>query len=206
MKTTAFVARLSEQVTEIAFRLADLEASEAWERQAAAKVLPRMIRRVRATIDHMVDDAPDGFDDSLQQVIDSIDQADETVRNYNDGKPTRGFATSESSTLLRSLGFIAGYRVKEVQNGEPTDKGVSLRDVGAAMEFIDDQLTDFIRRFVDSKKVKSESLGKCPKDRRAKLYRLSEILRDLDSFTSLNSVETRRIRRHLESVERYPAR
>lgn len=91
------------------------------------------------------------------------------------------------------------------QSDGATDKGVSLRDVGIALDYIDEELKLFVRRFSDSKRITSDPLGKCPKDKRAKLYRLSEILNDLETFSSMSPVENRRIRKHLESVERFPA-
>jgi hypothetical protein len=85
-------------------------------------------------------------------------------------------------------------------------KGVSVRDVGTALEFVDTDLSRFVKRFSDSKKITARVVGKCPKNKTANLYVLSEILSDFNDYSPTSRSELQRIRKHLESVERQPTK
>ncbi|MFN7292805.1 MAG: hypothetical protein ACK5YR_00660 [Pirellula sp.] len=87
---------------------------------------------------------------------------------------------------------------------ESTENGVSLFDCGMAIEQDMDCARGWVNRFSSSGKLKATPIGRCPNDARARLYRLPEILRDLDNFLSLSVREKARIRVHLERVKRPP--
>jgi hypothetical protein len=112
------------------------------------------------------------------------------------------------ASILETLAekIDGGVPGRDTKDEVTVDKGVTLRDVGIAQELTGDDLKDFIRRFGQSKKIKTKAIGRCTKERRAKLYRLPEILADFQSFSRCRQFEINAIRKHLESVERYPAR
>jgi hypothetical protein len=100
---------------------------------------------------------------------------------------------------------IAIRELAEMFSDDQECRGVSLRDCGIALDLMDDELSDFVREFSDSKKVTAKPLGKCPNDKRANLYRLSEVLKNLQNFRKLDGCEKEKLRKHLMHVQRMPA-
>jgi hypothetical protein len=84
----------------------------------------------------------------------------------------------------------------------PTELGVSLTDVVLSVGFPDDEVKKVVSSFSKSKKVTAKSIGKCPKEGRANLYRLFEILKNWESFSPLSKAEKNRAIKHLEAVKR----
>ncbi len=90
------------------------------------------------------------------------------------------------------------------QTDQQNESGVSLADVGIALGFADEDLTDFVKRFSKSKKITCQQIGKCPINGKRQLYPLFDILKNLDDFSELSRAEKLRISRHLEQVQREP--
>lgn len=93
--------------------------------------------------------------------------------------------------------------------GKPADEyemttGVSLRDIAFVIEGDDIAATDTVRRWSKSGKIKAKSIGKCPVDARAQLYRLFEILDDVKKILSLTNPEVEKYRKVLKAKQRLP--
>ena len=84
------------------------------------------------------------------------------------------------------------------------DTGVSFRDVAFAIECDDKAATVAVRRWSKSGKIKAKPIGKCPLDGRAKLYRLFEILIDIQKILSLAKPEVEKYRQVLVAKQRPP--
>lgn len=82
--------------------------------------------------------------------------------------------------------------------------GVSLNDVAIAYGVNEFDVSEWVKSFVDSKKITATPIGKCSIDARKKLYRLSEILRDLGNFRPLKPSEKQDMLSVLQAKEREP--
>jgi hypothetical protein len=83
--------------------------------------------------------------------------------------------------------------------------GVTIRDVALAIEDGDDmEAKRLVKRLSDSKKITAKPLGRCPNDRRARLYELTEILTDVQRILSLSRHEFRKYFRVLSDRTRKP--
>lgn len=92
-----------------------------------------------------------------------------------------------------------------------TEVGITPRDVGEALEYEGEGLTDWIERFSkhrnDRKRCNqhvSESIGKCPIDGRQYLYRLFGILKDLENFDEIPEHMKSKVIRTLQARSREP--
>jgi hypothetical protein len=81
---------------------------------------------------------------------------------------------------------------------------VSLRDVAFAIEGDDKAAKDSVQRWLKSGKIKAKPIGKCPLDARAQLYRLFEILADVQKILSLTRPEVGKYRQVLVAKQRPP--
>lgn len=80
--------------------------------------------------------------------------------------------------------------------------GVSLTDIAKAYGVEEYDVAEWVKSFVDSKKITAKPIGKCSIDARKKLYRLSEILKDLGNFRSLTPSKKQDILSILTAKER----
>jgi hypothetical protein len=79
------------------------------------------------------------------------------------------------------------------ERAEAARMGISLFDVALAIEEDDISAKLSVRKWVDSKKLTAKAIGKCPRDGRARLYRLSEVMADLKKILGLTRSEQARI-------------
>ena len=84
----------------------------------------------------------------------------------------------------------------------PVEMGISLFDVAFALEEDDIAATDLVKKWIDSKRISAETIGKCPRDGRKHLYRLSELVADVQKIASLTSRDKSRLREVLTSRQR----
>ncbi|MCY3010272.1 MAG: hypothetical protein NTY42_10565 [Planctomycetota bacterium] len=70
-----------------------------------------------------------------------------------------------------------------------SEKGISLYDIGLHFEKDELAARSWVKRFSDSKKNRCEPIGKCPNEGRASLYRLSEIVLDVQNYLNLDGKE-----------------
>lgn len=84
------------------------------------------------------------------------------------------------------------------------ETGVSLSDLVRSIGIEDEYNADFVARFSRSKKITAKSIGKCPIDGRANLYRLFEIAKDYSDFSPISEAEKQRIIRRLQAIQRKP--
>lgn len=82
--------------------------------------------------------------------------------------------------------------------------GVSLHDIATAYGVDEDDVPEWVKSFVDSKKITAATIGKCAMDARKGLYRLSEILQDLGNFRPLTPSKKQDMLLMLAAKERQP--
>jgi hypothetical protein len=80
---------------------------------------------------------------------------------------------------------------------QDTRVGVTLYDVAFVVEDDEKAAKSTVKRWIDSKKIKAQPLGKCPVDGRRQIYRLSEILDDVKTILTLSPIEQSRLRKAL---------
>jgi hypothetical protein len=102
---------------------------------------------------------------------------------------------------LRTWVHLQSFTVLSMQPIRPV--GVSLRDIAVAAGEEDDA-TDWVKRFVDSKQITAKPIGKCPLKGHPKLYRLSEILEDSQKWLGWTNREKSRVELVLKAKEREP--
>lgn len=86
-----------------------------------------------------------------------------------------------------------------------SETGVSLFDVATFLDPDDQEAArDTVRRMVKSKKIHATVIGKDPQDGRAQIYRLAELLKDVEKIYSLKGNEKSRLETHLRSRQRSP--
>jgi hypothetical protein len=88
--------------------------------------------------------------------------------------------------------------------GECPTGGVSLYDVAFAVNEDDALAKECVKKWVDSKKLTASPIGSCPLDARRKLYRLSEILSDVQRIIQLEPREVDKYRQALTAKLRLP--
>ena len=86
----------------------------------------------------------------------------------------------------------------------PADQGVSLFDVAFAIEEDDIAAKECVKKWINGKQVNATPIGKCPKDGRKQLYRLSEILSDVAKILRLTSKDKAAYRKVLATQLRGP--
>lgn len=84
---------------------------------------------------------------------------------------------------------------------EPEEQGVSLRDIFVALDFAEEDISKSVKKFVDSKKIKTPAIGKTGGKN---LYRLSEILIDFGNYSPLTPAEKTRLSKRLQPMVRKP--
>jgi len=88
---------------------------------------------------------------------------------------------------------------------DPPDKGISLHDAAMYFEGRDDKAARrLVKHWHSQKGITAVSIGKCPTDARASLYRLQDVLTDLDRLNGLNGGEKLRLSQHLTARLRAP--
>lgn len=84
------------------------------------------------------------------------------------------------------------------------EHGITIYDVAFA-DLQDEMVAKAtVKKFVDSRKLKAKSIGKCDMDGRKKLYGIDSLLSDYKRFTGIKSSEIARIRRGITPKLRYP--
>ncbi|MEN6405263.1 MAG: hypothetical protein ABFC77_02205 [Thermoguttaceae bacterium] len=98
-----------------------------------------------------------------------------------------------------------GEKETSLTDANQDNFGVTLADVAAFFEPNDDKARkDLVRRWINGKKITAVPLGKCPNDARAQLYRLSDILSDMERINGFMPGEKVRLRQHLIDRQRSP--
>ena len=97
--------------------------------------------------------------------------------------------------------YLAGFDYTATDGGV----GVSLLDAAAWFDSDDVEAQRYeVKRLVNSKKITAVPIGKCPNDGRALLYRLSELVSDLQKIRSLEKRDVTQLRQHLKTRQRRP--
>ena len=87
------------------------------------------------------------------------------------------------------------------------EKGVSIRDAASFIADGDNVATsDLVSRFSDNRSHNLTLLGKDPSDKRANLYRTSDVLREFKKIQGLDSHEERMLAERLRERERVPVK
>jgi hypothetical protein len=119
--------------------------------------------------------------------------------------------TADETRLATFMGFClpftAGLRqlAESLQPVDDDQQGVSLFDAATFFEAGDDQAArNLVARWHDLKAITAMPIGKCPTDARAKLYRLPEVLADMERVNGLDAKEKEKLRKHLRARLRKP--
>ncbi len=100
----------------------------------------------------------------------------------------------ETGKYLRRVSAL----VRSKESADETEMGVSLYDAAIVIEEGDDLAAiRLVKKWSDTKKITATPIGKCPNDARRTLYRLSEILSDLQVILSFTSKEKTKYRKAL---------
>lgn len=87
----------------------------------------------------------------------------------------------------------------------PLEIGVTLMDAAMYFESSDERAARaLVRKWHDQDVVPTESLGRCPTDGRARLYRLRDVLEKVAGANGLSKKEQSRLEQHLRSRQRTP--
>jgi hypothetical protein len=90
------------------------------------------------------------------------------------------------------------------QQAESRDHGIALYDVAYHFEQDEEAAKALVRKWHCNKYISANRIGKCPRDGRKKLYRLSEIVSDITKALSLDSSEKTKLRQDLTAKLRLP--
>ena len=99
---------------------------------------------------------------------------------------------------------VEGSRHDE-QAESDVDQGIAIFDVAFLIEEDDQVATQTVKRWVDSKRITAKPIGKCPRDARKCLYRLSELLSDVRTILNPDRGEMNKYRQALTAKLRSPA-
>jgi len=82
--------------------------------------------------------------------------------------------------------------------------GISVYDLAFVIEGDDAVARQRVKEWIDRKRITAKPIGKCPLDKRKQLYRLSELLSDVEKLLTLDKSELNRYRQALTSKLRAP--
>ena len=93
---------------------------------------------------------------------------------------------------------------KSFEGASEGHHGIAMFDLAFLIEQDETLATAQVKRWADSKRIRAETIGKCPLDARRQLYRLPEILSDVAEILSLSKQEQNKLRQALTAKLRAP--